>query len=103
MSHSQIEMTGTLQPDGTLVLDRRPDLPPGKVAVTLRAVAEAAPPTEDWWQMMQRIRAEREASGYPFLSESQMAEHLDALREDDDRIDRLHRDIERERRNQEPS
>jgi hypothetical protein len=99
----QVEVTGILHPDGTLVLDRRPDLPPGKVTVTVRAEVEAVPPKEDWWQLMQRIRAEREAAGYPFLNESQMAEHIDWLREEDDRIDRLREEMEQERQKQEPS
>jgi hypothetical protein len=103
MNGTPIEVTGILYPDGTMVLDRKPDLPPGKVSVTLRAQAESAPPKEDWWHLMQRIRAQREAAGYNFLNESQMAERLDELREEDDRIDRIRDEIEEERRKQEPS
>ncbi len=103
MNGAPIEVTGILYPDGTLVLDRKPDLPPGKVSVTLRAQSEIAPPKEGWWQLMQRIRAEREAAGYCFLNENQMAEHLDRLREEDDRIDRIRDQMEREHPRQELS
>jgi hypothetical protein len=35
-----------LNPDGTLELDRRPNLPPGRVTVVLRQEPEPAPPLE---------------------------------------------------------
>ncbi len=67
MSLTETLIEGTIQSDGTLVLDERPNLPPGRVTVILRQTTESAPPPpqEDWWQYLQRIRAEREASGYP--------------------------------------
>jgi hypothetical protein len=101
MSAPQVEVTGTLQPDGTLVLDQKPALPPGKVRIVMQPVPETVSPPEDWWQYMQRVRAEREAAGYRFMDERQMAEHLDWLHDDDDRIDRLYREMEQERRRQE--
>jgi hypothetical protein len=63
MGLPEIVVAGTLKPDGTLELDHKPDLAPGRVTVVLRPESEAAPPQEDWWQYLQRIRAEREASG----------------------------------------
>jgi hypothetical protein len=57
----------------------------------------------NWWELMQRIRAEREAAGYPFLDEDQMAQRIDSLREDDDRIGRLREEMEQQRQKQEPS
>src|SRR5262245_25978011 len=101
MNPSQVELTGTLQADGTVVLDQRPALPPGRVRLVMQPVADSAPPHEGWWNVLQRIRAEREAAGYSFLNEQQMAEHLDWLHDDDDRIDRIHREMEQERRRQE--
>jgi tetratricopeptide (TPR) repeat protein len=98
MSLMQVEVQGTLHPDGTLVLDEKPNLPPGKVRVVVQPVPEVPPAHEDWWQCLQRLRARREAAGYPFLDERQMAEHLDWLHDEDDRIDRLYREIEQERR-----
>ena len=42
MQETHVELEGILREDGTLVLDRRPGLPPGRVRVVLQSVAEAA-------------------------------------------------------------
>ena len=98
MSTAEAIIEGTLQADGTLVLDSKPNLPAGRVTVVLRQEAEApALPAEGWWPLMQRVRAEREAAGYQFLNEAEMQAHLDWLRDDEDRIDRLYREMERAR------
>jgi hypothetical protein len=87
-----VEVEGVLGPDGTLVLDRKVELPPGRVKVVVRAVPE--PAQEGWWPYMQRIRAEREAAGYPFMDEKEMNAWIEELRGDDDRIEQAYRDIE---------
>jgi hypothetical protein len=74
---------GTLQPDGTLVLDAKPNLSPGRVTVVLRQVPKEAAVREDWWQHLQRIRAEREATGYPFMNDEEVNAHIEWLREGD--------------------
>lgn len=38
-----IEIDGTLQADGKLILDEKPALPPGRVRVVLRTLAERLP------------------------------------------------------------
>ncbi len=83
MSVQEIVISGTLKPDGTLELDEKPNLAPGRVTVVLRQESEATPPQEDWWQDLQRIRAEREASGYPFMNEEEMNAYVGWLREGD--------------------
>jgi hypothetical protein len=84
---------GTLKPDGTLELDRKPDLSPGRVTVVLRQQAQAIPsPQENWFQHLQRIRMKREAESYPFMNEEEMSSHIDWLREGD-RIDDLLREV----------
>ena len=88
MSQGIIEVRGTLQPDGTLVLDEKPDLPPGRVEVVLRPVPEPTPPQEDWWQFMQRTRRELEAAGHTFMNDEEIQAHIEWLREGD-RIDDL--------------
>jgi hypothetical protein len=98
MHARQVEVTGTLKADGTLELDGKLDLPPGKVRVIVQAVPE--PAAEGWWPYMQRVRAQREAAGYPFMNEQEMQAHIDWLREDDDRIERIYREMEQERRKQ---
>src|ERR1700734_1267902 len=96
MSVTEVVVEGTLQPDGTLQLDHKPDLSPGRVKVVLRQESEATPVTEDWFQCLQRIRAEREAAGYPFMNEAEMNAYLEWLREGD-RIDDLLREVDEQR------
>src|SRR5262245_28883875 len=40
------QVEGTLQPDGTLILDEKPALPPGRVRVALQAIDRANPPLD---------------------------------------------------------
>lgn len=95
-----VTVQGTLKPDGTLELDQKPSLPPGRVTVVLQQAAHSAPSKEDWWQFMQRARRELEAAGAPFLNVEEMAAHLEWLREED-RIDELLRQAGQEGRRQE--
>ena len=59
MSRNEVVVEGTLKSDGTLQLDSKPNLSPGRVTVILRPAAEPAPTQEGWWPYMQRVRAER--------------------------------------------
>jgi hypothetical protein len=93
MSLLEVVVEGTLKPDGTLELDRKPLLSPGRVTVVLRKEFQPALPQEDWFQHLQRIRAELEASGYPFMNEDEANAHIEWLREGD-RIDDLLRDMD---------
>jgi hypothetical protein len=98
MSLSEVVVEGTLKPDGTLELDQKPNLSPGRVTVVLRQKPQPLqPPQEDWWQYLQRIRAEREAAGYPFMNEQQMSAYIEWLREGD-HIDDLLREVDEQRR-----
>lgn len=99
MSLTETVIEGTMKPDGTLELDEKPNLSPGRVTVVLRQESEPAT-QEGWWPYMQRVRAEREAAGYHFMNEAEMDAHLQWLREDEDRIDRIYREMEQEKRRQ---
>jgi hypothetical protein len=44
MSLDQVVVEGTLKPDGTLELDQKPGLPPGRVTVTVQPLSPASPP-----------------------------------------------------------
>ncbi|HBI46188.1 MAG TPA: hypothetical protein DDY78_25545 [Planctomycetales bacterium] len=102
MDVKEIIVAGTIKPDGTLELDQKPTLAPGPVTVVLRQEVGTAPPVEEgWWPYMQRVRAEREAAGYHFMNEMEMAAHLEWLRDDEDRIDRIYREMDMEKRRQE--
>jgi hypothetical protein len=100
VSLTEITVAGTLNPDGTLELDQKPNLPPGRVTVLPRKGPGPTPPNEDWWQFMQRARRELEAAGSHFINEEEVAAHVEWLREGD-RIDDLLRQADEERRRQE--
>ena len=58
MGRTETVVEGTIQRDGTLVLDQRPNLPPGRVTVVLRLQNEALVPMDDpFWQRMQAMWA----------------------------------------------
>jgi hypothetical protein len=101
MSAKQVELGGTLKPDGTLVLDHKPDLPPGRVKVVLQAVdVPTPPPQETLLEYIQRVRAEREKAGYPFMTDEEVTAWIEELRADDERIEEVYRQIEEARRKQ---
>src|SRR4029078_7304408 len=55
MTYTEVVGEGTLKPDGTLELDQKPNLAPGRVQVVLRqeAVADlAGRPPGDWRQLI---------------------------------------------------
>jgi hypothetical protein len=97
----EVVLAGTLKPDGTLELDQKPSLSPGRVKVILQPVAEPSKTPEGWWPYMQRVRAEREAAHYHFMKETEMEGHVLWLRDDEERIDRIYREMDEERRKQE--
>jgi hypothetical protein len=98
--NATVIVQGTLKADGTLELDQKPSLPPGRVTVVLQQESERSPPTEDWWQFMQRARRELEAAGQPFMNEEEINAHVEWLREGD-RIDDLLRQADEEPRRRE--
>lgn len=101
MNPIEATVQGTLQPDGTLVLDTNPELPPGRVTVVLRQETKGVVPQEDWWQHLQRIRAEREASGYPFMNDEEVTAHIEWLREGD-QIDKMLAEADERRKAAQP-
>lgn len=68
MNPPEAIIEGTLQPDGTLVLDSKPDLSPGRVTVVLRQEAQAPPPLhEDWFQFLMAARKRMQEAGGDLL------------------------------------
>lgn len=58
MSQIETVLQGTLHADGTLTLDEKPNLPPGRVKVVLRQEATIDVPADDpFWQRMRAIWA----------------------------------------------
>jgi hypothetical protein len=83
MGQTRVEVQGTLQPDGTLLLDEKVKLPPGRVRVVVQAMPEKVPPTETLLEFVQRSSHELEAAGSPFMDERELNAHIEWLRECD--------------------
>jgi hypothetical protein len=91
MSQIETVIAGTLNADGTLDLDRKPNLPPGRVTVVLRQESgEKSVVAENWFEFMQATRKKMAVAGCHFMAEKEMQEHLDWLREGDRIDDLLH-------------
>jgi hypothetical protein len=81
MSATHVVVEGTLKPDGSLELDGRLNLPPGRVQLIVQPLPEL-PKDDPFWQMMQRIWAERAAAGLIPRSTDEVEGQRAALRDD---------------------
>ncbi|MBI1918681.1 MAG: hypothetical protein HYS12_28640 [Planctomycetes bacterium] len=73
-----VELEGTLQPDGSLLLDRKPDLPPGRVRVILRSQVTAE---QRFWDTMNAIWEGQKARGHVPRSREEVDAALEAERQ----------------------
>ena len=83
MPANAIELQGTLREDGTLVLDEKPKLPPGRVRVVLQTIPHYK--QTDIWRFFERLKAEREARGITPRSQEEIDAYLATMRDDDER------------------
>jgi hypothetical protein len=98
MTAKAIEVQGTLREDGTLLLDEKPNLPPGRVKVTVQAIPDYM--QTEIWQFFERIKAEREALGIAPRSQEEIDAYLATMRDDDERcqlIEQIQEDCRRHR------
>ena len=82
MISNAIEIQGTLREDGTLVLDHKPDLPPGRVKVIVQAIPDYT--QTDIWQFFERLWAEQRARGHIPRSKEEIDADLEAARQEDE-------------------
>src|SRR4051812_42262264 len=79
MTPTTTEVLGTLQPDGTLTLDEKPNLPAGRV----RVILESQPPhAERFLAFVEGIRKRHEATGQVPRSRDQIDADLEAERQE---------------------
>jgi hypothetical protein len=94
-----IEVEGTLHADGTLVLDEKPNVPPGRVRVTLSPVAGATPPEDGFMARMEAVWAAQKARGYISPSRDEIDAELAAMRDEAEEemreVERLSEDCRR--------
>jgi hypothetical protein len=84
MTTNAVEVQGTLREDGTLVLDEKPDLPAGRVRVTVRPLADDPFPETDVISVLRRIHAEQQAEGYVPRSKGEIDADLAAMRDEEE-------------------
>jgi hypothetical protein len=93
-----IETLGTVRPDGTLELDQKVTVPPGRIKVRLESVEVPVPPTETLVEFVDRTRCELAAAGHKFMNDEEVTAWIEELRADDDRIKEAYRQAEKEKR-----
>jgi hypothetical protein len=93
MSLSTIVIQGTLKPDGTLELDEKPTIAPGRVHVTLQPVSAGSPPKGGLAETIEEIRQFQQASGYKGRTPEETACEEDDRRADEDAYERRTQEI----------
>jgi hypothetical protein len=85
MSLPEIVIEGTLKPDGTLELDQKPSLSPGRVKVILQPAQAGTVPKRGLADVIDEIRQSQIARGF----QGRSAEEIEAeLHEGDDEYER---------------
>jgi hypothetical protein len=106
MNETQVVVDGALQPDGTLKLDKRPNLSPGRVRVTVQAVT-APPPTHiGLMERMEAVWANQKARGEVPRSREEIDSELNAMRDEAEEemraVERLQEESARRREPENP-
>lgn len=88
MSLSEIVMKGTLKPDGTLELDGKPSLAPGRVQVIVKPLVATVPGQRGLVEVMDEIRQSQLARGYQGRTAEEMEAEEKARQEEDEAYER---------------
>lgn len=93
MAIPALEMLGTIRADGTLELDEKLNVPPGRVKVRIEAMAEMPPPSaEGLVEFVDRIRREMESAGHKFRTKEEIDTAIEELRNEwEERLEQLER------------
>jgi hypothetical protein len=102
VNHHEIVIEGTVQPDGTLVLDEPTKLPAGRVQVIVQPLP-SLPQGDPFWDMIQSIWAGQKARGFvPRSAEQVEAERRETREHWEERLQAIERLREESRRLREP-
>jgi len=93
MSLNTIVVQGTLKPDGTLELDEKPTLAPGRVHVVLQPVSMGLMPQGGLAQTIAEIRRNQHARGYAGITAEEIARDEDQRRADEDAYEQRMQEI----------
>lgn len=81
MNPTHVVVEGTLNADGTLVLDSKLALPPGRVQLIVQPLPEL-PANDPFWQRMQQIWAGQKARGHVPRTKEEIDAEIKALRDE---------------------
>src|SRR5207302_8034612 len=88
MSLSEGVIDGTLKPDGTLELDQKLNLSPGRVQVTVRYLALSSKGQGGLVEVMDEIRQNQRARGYQGRTLQEMQAEEKTRQEEDEEYER---------------
>jgi hypothetical protein len=105
MATNTIEIQGTLHADGTIVLDEKPNLPPGRVQVTVQPVARPGAGANAVIAVLERIHADQARRGYVPRTAEEIDAYLAEMRDDDERcrmIEQIQEECRQHREGRQP-
>ncbi len=79
MNAAVVVVEGTVQPDGTLEVSQKVNLPAGRVHVTVQPVTESVQP-DRFWKMMESIWDDQRARGRTSRTREEIDAEIEALR-----------------------
>jgi hypothetical protein len=80
-----VEVLGTVQPDGSLELDQKLTVPPGRVKSRVEPVPRSgAGASEGLADFVRRTRQEAQAQGSPFMNDAEVTAWIEEFRAEDD-------------------
>lgn len=88
MSLDTVIVQGTLKPDGSLELDEKPTLIPGRVQVILQPLSNAPAPSGGLAETIEEIRRYQQAQGYAGRTAEEWADVEALHRADEDEYER---------------
>ncbi len=81
MSATHVVVAGTLKADGSLELDNKLDLAPGRVQVIVQPLPEL-PNDDPFWQMMEGIWAAQKARGHVSRTKEEIDAEIRLMRDE---------------------
>jgi hypothetical protein len=102
METKQVNLLGTVRPDGTLELDGKVGLPAGRVRITIEPIkATTSGEGGSLWETMEKIWAAQKARGHVPRSKEAIDAELQTLRDEAEEefreVEAIHEECERER------
>lgn len=102
MHAASTTILGTLKPDGALELDEKPNLPAGRVRITMEPLPESSPTPDPFVARIEAIWAGQRARGHVPRGEDEVEAERQTLRDESEeglrQCERIHREAEQARR-----